>query len=349
MVMKTMDCPGTSRRCLLVGGLLIAACTANKGAPIAAFDETVVVPQPAGDLMAPIQRVPPVPKQDPRRVALGRRLFMDRQLSANDTLSCASCHIPEHAGVDGRPRAIGISDQVGSFNTPTVFNAALNFRQFWDGRVETLEAQVGGPLQNPIELGSTFESAIAKLERDPSYLRQIREAYNAPHLTAALLCDAIASYERSLVLPGSPFDRFLAGDETSIDADQRQGYELFKSYGCSSCHQGTNVGGNMFERFGVARDYFGQVGHPSRADLGRYNITGREEDRYVFRVPSLRLVSLTGPYLHDGSIENLPQMVRLMSRYQLGRELSDTDVQLIVKFLGALVGSADEVTLAATR
>jgi cytochrome c peroxidase len=344
-----MDRFGNSRRCLLVAGWLVAACAPNRATPGPASDEVASVAQPIGDLMAPIRRVPPVPKQDPRRVALGRRLFMDPKLSEDDTIACASCHIPDHAGVDGRPRSIGIGGQVGAFNTPTVFNAALNFRQFWDGRVETLEAQVAGPLQNPMELGSSFEAAIAKLERDPSYLRQIREVYGTPHLTAALLCDAIATFERSLVLPGSPFDRFLAGEEPNIAADERQGYELFKSYGCSSCHQGTNVGGNMFERFGVARDYFGQVGHPSRADLGRYNITGREEDRHVFRVPSLRLVTMTGPYLHDGSIQNLGQMVRLMGRYQLGRELSETDVQLIVKFLGTLVGSADEVTLAATR
>jgi cytochrome c peroxidase len=295
----------------------------------------------------PIRPISTPTHLDARRVALGRRLFEEVRLSHDDSIACASCHVLERGGVDGRAHAIGIEGKVGDLNTPTVFNAGLNFRQFWDGRAETLEAQVEGPLHNPIEMGSSFGEAIDKLARDPSYARQVRAAYGVEALTATVLSDAIASFERSLVLPGSRFDLFLAGDDLAIDRDEQHGYELFLDYGCASCHQGANVGGNMFARFGVVQDYFAEPARRTKSDLGRYNVTRRDDDRYAFRVPSLRLVSLTPPYFHDGSIQSLEQAIRLMARYQIGRELTDPDVLLIGKFLGTLVGSSREVTFAA--
>ncbi len=300
----------------------------------------------AGGLDEPILPVPKMAALDARRVALGRRLFNEPRLSHDDSISCASCHVLERGGVDGLPLSIGMGAAVGSVNTPTVFNAALNFRQFWDGRESSLEGQVEGPIHNPREMGSSFEEVIAKLGRDPSWVRQVRESYGEARFTAATIRDAMATYERSLVLPGSRFDQFLAGSEPGIDADEQRGYDLFKSYGCASCHQGANVGGNMFERIGVARDYFGDVPNPSSADLGRYNVTKREEDRYVFKVPSLRLVSLTAPYFHNGTVSTLAQAIRLMARYQLGRELSNGDVALIETFLGSLRGTSPGVTFA---
>jgi cytochrome c peroxidase len=324
----------------------LPACRPASPADIQRDDIGASIPTPAG----PISPVPaPVTlAADAPRVALGRRLFDEPRLSHDDTIACSTCHVLAHGGVDGQAHAIGIGGKVGDVNTPTVFNAALNFRQFWDGRAATLESQIAGPLHNPVEMGSSFAEAIAKLAHDPSYARQTRAAYGTPTLTATLLTDAIAAYERTLVSTGARFDRFLAGDSLAIDGDERHGYELFVSYGCASCHQGANVGGNMFERFGVTRDYFGDIPNPTRADLGRYNVTGRAQDRYVFRVPSLRLVTLTAPYFHDGSIQTLDQAVRLMGRHQLGYELPHRDVTLIVKFLGTLVGTSREMNLAAS-
>ena len=330
-----------------IGASCPLACQSRPAAPIFDPGPSAITATPVElDLGGPLRAIPPMARLDARRVALGRRLFQDPRLSGDGSVACASCHPLDRAGVDGRPRAIGIHNQVGSFNTPTVFNAALNFRQFWDGRAETLEEQAGGPIENPRELGSSYDALIGKVNADPSYVRQIAEAYDGQVASAALLSSAIATFERSLVLPGSRFDRFLAGVEGSIDPEERQGYELFTSYGCSSCHQGANVGGNMFERFGIARDYLEEREHQTTADLGRFHVTGRKEDRYVFRVPSLRLVTMTAPYLHDGSVQSLDQMIRLMARYQLGRELVDGDVRLIERFLDTLAGSYDGATFA---
>ena len=298
-----------------------------------------------GEPLLAIPRAPALAPSAARRVALGRRLFAEPRLSRDDSISCATCHVLERGGVDGLPLAIGVGGAVVNVNAPTVFNAALNFRQFWDGRASTLEEQIDGPIHNPVEMGSSYEAVIAKLGRDPSWVREVRAAYGGAPLSASVIRDAIATYERTLVLPDSPFDRFLAGDQTSIGADERHGYELFKSYGCASCHQGANVGGNLFARFGAAHEYFDGP-NPSAADLGRYNVTHRESDRHVFRVPSLRLVTLTAPYLHNGTVQSLPQVIRMMARYQLGRELSVEDVDFIEKFLGTLRGRIDGVTFA---
>ncbi len=327
----------------------LAALAACWQAPDAAFAPEDSAPDARERLQAgPIQPVQAMAALSAPRVALGRRLFEEPRLSHDDSVACATCHPLDHAGVDGLPLPIGIGGKVGDLNTPTVFNAALNFRQFWDGRAPTLEAQVAGPLHNPIEMGSSFDEAIGKLARDPSYARQAEAAYGTTALTAAVITDAIATFERSLVLTGSRFDRFLAGDPSAIDDDELRGYYLFVRHGCASCHQGANVGGNMFERFGVNRDYFAEIPRPTRADLGRFNVTGRDQDRHVFRVPSLRVVALTAPYFHDGSIQTLDQAVRLMARYQLGRDLPERDVALIGKFLATLVAGSRDIHLASS-
>jgi cytochrome c peroxidase len=310
-------------------------------------DTPVMVSAPGalGEPLLPVPRAPAFTSPAAaRRVALGRRLFSEPRLSRDDSISCATCHVLERGGVDEIPLAIGLGGAVGRVNTPTVFNAALNYRQFWDGRASTLEEQIDGPIHNPAEMGSSYPEVIAKLGRDPSWAREVKAAYAAP-LSASVIRDAIATYERTLVLPDSPFDRFLAGDPTAIGADERHGYELFKSYGCASCHQGANVGGNLFARLGAAHEYF-DAADPTLADLGRYNVTHRDSDRHVFRVPSLRLVTLTAPYLHNGTVQSLPLMIRMMARYQLGRELPAGDVDFIEKFLGTLRGRIDGVTFA---
>ncbi len=284
----------------------------------------------------PLEALPAVPELDPRVVALGRRLFHEPRLSGDNKVSCSSCHDLAKGGVDAKPLSLGVSGKLGLVNAPTVYNSSLNFVQFWDGRAATLEEQVGGPITNPIEMGSSWSKVLAALAGDPSYVADFAALPGG--VTEANVRRAIADFERTLLTRGSAFDRFLAGDEKALSSEARAGYEMFKSVGCIACHQGRNVGGNMFQRFGVLGDYFKDRGHVSDADYGRYNVTHNESDRYVFRVPSLRNVIHTAPYFHDGSAATLTQAVQVMARYQLGRKLSDEQVTEIIGFLSSLSG-----------
>jgi len=284
----------------------------------------------------PLEALPPVPELDRRVVALGRRLFHEPRLSGDDKVSCSSCHDLAKGGVDAKPLSLGVSGKAGLVNAPTVYNSSLNFVQFWDGRAATLEEQVGGPITNPIEMGSNWSKVLAALAADPTYVADF--AVLPGGVTEANVRRAVADFERTLLTRGSAFDRFLAGDEKALSSEARAGYEMFKSVGCIACHQGRNVGGNMFQRFGVLGDYFKDRGHVSDADYGRYNVTHNESDRYVFRVPSLRNVIHTAPYFHDGSAATLTQAIQVMARYQLGRKLSDEQVTEIIAFLSSLSG-----------
>jgi cytochrome c peroxidase len=270
-------------------------------------------------------------------VALGRALFHEPKLSHDNTVSCASCHDLGKGGVDGRARSIGINGAEGAINSPTVFNSGFNFKQFWDGRAATLEEQVDGPVQAPDEMGSTWEEVVGKLRAVPSYAASFKEVF-PDGIQPRNIRNAIAEFERSLITPNSRFDEFLRGNEDAITAEEKAGYQHFKSHGCVSCHQGINVGGNMFETFGTMADYFGERGKLTKADLGRFNVTGREHDRFAFKVPSLRNVALTAPYFHDGSAKTLEEAVKVMGRHQLGEPLPDTEIALIVKFLKTLTG-----------
>lgn len=285
----------------------------------------------------PLQPLPTVVDEDPRKVELGRRLFLDPSLSADGTVSCATCHPLERAGVDGLARSVGIGGALGAINAPTVYNSSFNFVQFWDGRAASLEEQINGPLQNPVEMGSTWPAVIGKLNSDPSYRDAFARIYGIEANPTAVR-DAIATFERTLVTPNARFDRYLRGGEEALNETEKRGYALFKSYGCAACHQGRGVGGNMFEKMGLMGDYFAERGNITKADLGRFNITGEQEDRYEFKVPSLRNVSLTAPYFHDGSVPTLAQAVEEMARYQLGRPLPREDRNAIVAFLRTLTG-----------
>ncbi|MCX8017761.1 MAG: c-type cytochrome, partial [Rhodocyclaceae bacterium] len=258
------------------------------------------------------------------------------RLSRDNSLACSGCHDLERGGVDHRPVSIGVGGAVGGINAPTVFNSAYNFVQFWDGRAATLEEQAAGPVHNPLEMDSNWPEVIAKLSADASY----REAFAALYrdgITPANIVDAIATFERTLVTPDARFDRYLRGEQNVLTPLELEGWRRFRDLGCTSCHQGMLLGGNMFQKFGVLRDYFGNRPTTS-ADLGRYNVTGREEDRHVFKVPSLRNVALTAPYFHDASAADLAQAVATMGRHQLGRELSPRDIEAIVAFLHTLTG-----------
>ena len=285
----------------------------------------------------PIKPIPLDVTVDARKAALGKALFYERRLSHNDTIACATCHDIRTGGADGLTHSIGMNAAEGAINAPTVFNSGFNFRQFWDGRAATLEAQIDGPIQNPQEMASSWEQIVAKLRAIPRYTKQFREIF-PDGIEPRNIKEALAEFERSLTTPNSRFDKFLRGDQSSITEAEKEGYRKFKSIGCASCHQGVNAGGNMFATLGAMADYFGDRGHIEKADYGRFNVTGREEDRFVFKVPSLRNVALTAPYFHDGSAPTLEAAVVIMGRYQLGRQLSPGDVGEIAAFLRSLTG-----------
>jgi cytochrome c peroxidase len=298
---------------------------------------TVAKPQTmSGDLVSPILPLVPVEGLDPGRVALGERLFHDPRLSADLSVACANCHSLSAGGVDGQRVSIGIGGALGEINAPTILNSAYSVAQFWNGRAATLEEQAAGPIQNPIEMGATWSQVLSRLGQDNQLVAEFRRLYR-DGLTADNLVDAIATFERSLVTVNSRFDRYLRGDRQALTRLEEDGYRRFSEYGCVSCHQGMLIGGNMFQKFGVLGDYFAGR-NVTAADLGRFAVTGREEDRHVFKVPSLRNVGRTAPYFHDGSAATLDQAVLIMARYQLGRELSGEDVEAIIAFLGTLDG-----------
>jgi cytochrome c peroxidase len=285
----------------------------------------------------PITPLPLTLNLNPNKVALGKRLFNDPLLSADNTISCASCHDLAHGGDDGRARAFGIGGAVGGINVPSVFNSGFNFRQFWDGRAASLEDQIDGPVQHPKEMGSTWPKVVADLKSSAGYSSDFNKIYPAG-ITPETVKDAIATFERSLYTPNSKFDRFLRGEKNSLDGEEEAGYRLFKELGCITCHQGVNVGGNMYEKIGLVENYFEHRGNIEQADLGRYNLTKDEEHRYEFRVPSLRNVALTAPYFHDASAVDLEGAVAVMGKYQLGVDLKPDQIARIVKFLNTLTG-----------
>ncbi|MET0209052.1 MAG: cytochrome-c peroxidase [Burkholderiaceae bacterium] len=285
----------------------------------------------------PIRPIPLSVPLDAKKVALGEKLFHDKRLSRDNSLSCASCHALDRGGVDGKSVSIGINGAKGLVNSPTVFNSGSNFRQFWDGRANSLEEQASGPINNPKEMGSNWPEVMAKLAKDGELVVGFKAAY-ADGLQQKNIQDALAVFQRSLSTPNSRFDKHLRGDKTALNADELRGYQLFKNYGCVACHQGVNVGGNMFQVFGVMGDYFAKRGGVTEADYGRFNVTKNEADKHMFKVPSLRNVAVTAPYFHDGSAKTLNDAVDVMFKYQLGRTAPQQDKELIVKFLYTLTG-----------
>jgi cytochrome c peroxidase len=285
----------------------------------------------------PIQPIPLHIELDPKKVALGEKLFHDPRLSHDNSLACASCHNLATGGADHKVRSLGRQGAEGPINTPTVFNSGFNFRQFWDGRAATLEEQMDGPVHNPKEMGTNWREIVGKLKNIPEYVTAFTALYR-DGLQPSNIKDAIATFERALYTPNARFDKYLRGDTNAITAAEKAGYELFKSVGCIACHQGIGVGGNMFQVFGVLQNYFADRGNITQADLGRFNVTGDAQDRHVFKVPSLRNVAVTPPYLHDGSVDQLEEMVAVMAKYQLGRTLPPEETELIVMFLKTLTG-----------
>lgn len=290
-----------------------------------------------------VRPVPDAVEHDPAKAELGYALYHDTRLSADGTVSCATCHGINTAGVDNLQYSEGIGGQLGGVNAPTVFNAVFNFAQFWDGRAATLAAQAAGPPLNPVEMGcSSFDEIVARLGKDRAFVKAFTKVY-PEGLSEATITDAIEHYERTLVTPNSPFDRYLKGDKTAMTAEQISGFELFKEYSCATCHAGVNMGGLSYELMGQRADYFKDRELTEKSGLtdgdnGRWAQTGIERDRFRFRTPGLRNVALTYPYYHDGSVKTLEEAVGMMARYQVGVELSESEVATITAFMHALTG-----------
>ena len=307
---------------------------------------SVVLAQPNDDMDFDEEPIKPIPVRievDAAKAALGRALFHDRRLSRDDSISCASCHDLSAGGDDGRKVSVGVEGRSGSINAPTVFNTGFNFKQFWDGRADTLEEQVDDSVQSPHGMGSLWPDLIAKLYADPTYPEQFEALYR-DGIARNSIRNALAEFVRSLITPNSRFDQWLKGDEAALTEPEKHGYALFKRYGCVSCHQGANVGGNMFQVFGVQNEYFKKRGKITKADFGRYNVTRHPADRHAFKVPSLRMAMHTAPYLHDGSAPTLRAAVDAMFEFQLGWRAPNADTEAIVAFIKTLAGASKELS-----
>ena len=290
----------------------------------------------ANETVRPIQDSVPV---DIRKVMLGNKLYNDTRLSADNTISCASCHGLNTGGVDNKAFSEGVGGQLGGVNAPTVFNAYYNFVQFWDGRAATLADQAAGPPVNPVEMAcKSFDEICEKLKADAAFSKEFTEVY-PDGINQANITNAIQEFEKTLLTPNSRFDKYLKGDKTAMNADEIAGYELFKKYNCATCHVGENMGGQSYELMGIKRDYFADRGTElTIEDNGRYKETKEERDRHRFKVPGLRNVALTTPYYHDATQATLEDAVVSMARYEVGEELTQQEVDRMVAFLKTLTG-----------
>lgn len=286
----------------------------------------------------PIQPIPEFIPLVPEKVALGKKLFHDTKLSGNNKVSCGSCHNLNKGGVDWRRVSLGVNGVATAFNTPTVFNSGFNFKQNWTGNVSSLEEHIEESISKSNSMASSWKIVLQTLKNEPEYVRLFQQIYS-DGISKENVKNAIATFERSLFTPNSRLDKFLKGDVSAITEQEKKGYQIFKEYGCVSCHQGVNVGGNLFQKFGIIGDPFARKSTAiTPADLGRFTVTNKEEDRYVFKVPTLRNITLTPPYFHDGSATTLDKAIDIMAEYQLGRKLSKNEIELIVKFLRTLEG-----------
>lgn len=279
-------------------------------------------------------------QQSAELIALGEKLFHDARLSGSMDVSCASCHQLQAGGDDQLPVSVGTQGRLGTVNAPTVLNAGLNFAQFWDGRAASLAEQIEGPIHDANEMHSSWPQIVERLGVDDSYKKSFSTLFD-DGISSNNIKVAIVAFENSLLTP-SRFDAYLAGDILVMSEQELKGLDTFLSLGCAACHQGVNLGGNMYQYLGLMGNYFADRGDVKEADLGLFNTTKRDQDRYKFRVPSLRNVSQTAPYFHDGSVDTLEDAVIKMAYYQLGYSLQDEEALDIVAFLKTLDGVAEQ-------
>jgi cytochrome c peroxidase len=279
------------------------------------------------------QPIQPPQAIDIGKVELGKKLYFDPRLSKSGFISCNSCHNLSRGGSDNLSTSIGDKWQQGPINSPTVLNSSLNLAQFWDGRAADLKEQAGGPIANPGEMAFTHTLAIDVLESIPAYVREFKLVFKQDRIDIDQVTEVIAEFEKTLVTPNSRFDQWLLGKTDALTRDELAGYKLFNDSGCVACHNGPNLGGNSFQKMGVVEPYQGNVGHDGRA-----GVTGKDADRFNFKVPTLRNVELTYPYFHDGAADTLAEAVDVMGRLQLGKTFNKAQNQQIVSFLKTLTG-----------
>jgi cytochrome c peroxidase len=287
-------------------------------------------------LPAAVDAASGAPSED--AIKLGRMLYYEPRLSKSQKISCNSCHDLATYGVDHQPTSDGHAGKLGDRNSPTVYNAAAHFAQFWDGRAPDVEEPAKGPVLNPVEMAMAGEaSVVAVLQSMPEYVELFAKAFpgDPKPISYDNMAKAIGAFERKLMTP-SRWDALLAGDQNALTPEEQVGLKTFLDAGCQSCHSGALLGGTSYQRLGAAKAY------PNNADPGRYKLTKNDADKAVFKVPSLRNIDKTGPYFHDGHVADLRDAVRQMGDYQLGKTLTDAEVQHIVAFLAVLTGKIDQ-------
>jgi cytochrome c peroxidase len=324
----------------LAAAVIAAGCTTKETtAPAAAAVQKPTVEKERLAVFAPLPASVPTAAGEPSeaQITLGRMLYYEPRLSKSQTISCNSCHDLANYGIDPEPTSMGHKGQKGDRNSPTVFNAAAHFAQFWDGRAEDVEAQAKGPVLNPVEMAMPAEKTVVKvLGSMPEYVSLFTQAFpgDKTPVTYDNMAKAIGAFERKLMTP-SRWDALLKGDEAALTAEETVGLKTFLEAGCQACHNGALLGGTSYQKLGAAKAY------PDASDPGRFKVTKAEPDRGVFKVPSLRNIEKTGPYYHDGKVTSLELAVREMAEYQLGKQLSDQQVKQIVAFLKVLTGRID--------
>lgn len=327
---------------------ILAGMVASLSVTATAFGQQETAPAEPDSLLERAQSIfEAIPTEAPQidgnpyseeKELLGRTLWFDPRLSSSWFVSCNSCHNLGTTGVDLQPLSIGHAWQRGGRNSPTVMNSVFNIAQFWDGRAEDLAEQAMGPIQDGLEMSNTPERAVATLKSMPGYVRMFEAAFPGEDdpITFENMARAIEIFESTLLTPNSRFDQFLLGDTSALDEQERAGLGLFLDRGCSVCHQGVNLGGHGYYPFGVIAQPDAAILPPE--DLGRYEVTNVEADRYAFKSPTLRNVALTPPYFHSGAVWELEDAVRIMGSAQLGADLNEEEVQTITAFLHALTG-----------
>lgn len=297
---------------------------------LAGLAPLALIAEPAKEPIQPIKAAKP---SNPKLVELGKKLYFDPRLSKSGFISCNSCHNLSMGGTDNLRTSIGHNWSKGPINSPTVLNSSLNLAQFWDGRAADLKAQAAGPIANPGEMAFTHELAVDMLKSIPGYVNEFKSAFNHNKLTIEEVTLAIAAFEETLVTPNSRFDKWLQGDKKALTQQELTGYNLFKNSGCIACHNGPAVGGNSFQKMGLVEPY------KAESDAqGRVAVTGKDSDRFNFKVPTLRNVELTYPYFHDGGAATLTEAVDIMGRLQLGKKFTKEENASIVAFLKTLTG-----------
>jgi cytochrome c peroxidase len=294
----------------------------------------------SAELAEPIQPIAPAKVTSPAMVDLGKKLYFDPRLSKSGFISCNSCHNLSMGGTDNLVSSIGDGWQQGPINSPTVLNSSLSVAQFWDGRARTLKEQAGGPIANPREMAFTHDLAVQVIASIPQYVDEFGKVFGTRAVDMDRVTTAIAAFEETLVTPNARFDKWLTGNDGAINRQEREGFALFKSSGCSACHNGPAAGGASFQKMGIVERY--ATDNPAE---GRAAVTHQDADRFTFKVPSLRNIELTYPYFHDGGAATLTQAVETMGRVQLGRRFTDAENAKIVAFLKTLTGDQPSFTL----